>query len=398
MTFRHTITAAEMRSINRSAVLEIIRRQSPISRTEIADKLKISLPTVMRIIDELLADDLVRSQAETEPSGGRPRALLEFNTSGHAVIGVDLGASEMFGAVTDLGGTILEEINLAHHGSTGEASFARLVELIERLLHSPKLEGRPVRGIGIGAPGITLHPQGVVQWSAGLNWRNYPLKEKLIAHFNMAVTVENDVNLAALGELWHGAGMNTQNMVLMTVGPGIGAAIVIDGLLYRGANQSAGEIGYLMPGRQFLAKRYDDGLGALETVASDAGIVDRARKALKDQLAPEELDALSAEAVFDAMRRGEAWATPIIEEAVDYLAITIAAIGALIDPEVIVLAGSMARSADVLLQRTMDRINNTIPLPTRIMLSQLGPRAVVLGAITTVLHNTSDYYIVQKLS
>lgn len=398
MTLRHTITAAEMRSINRSAILEIIRRQSPISRTEIAYKLKVSLPTVMRIVDELLADELVRSQSETEPSGGRPRALLEFNTTGHAVIGVDLGGADMFGAITDLGGTILDEVTLAHHGTTGEASFERLVGLIEQLLKSPKLEGRPVRGIGVGAPGVTLHPEGVIRWSAGLNWRNYPLKAKLAERFKLPVTVENDVNLAALGELWYGAGMNTHNMILLTVGPGIGTGIIIDGLLYRGANQSAGEIGYMMPGRQFIDKRYQDGMGALETVASDDGIVNQARERLTGQKSAQEIEALTAEDVFDAMRRGEEWAVPIVEEAIDYLAIAIAAIGSFIDPEVIILTGRIARSADIMLQRTIEKVQSAIPLPVRFALSELGPRAVVLGAITTVLHNTSEHYVVRKLS
>src|SRR5512143_2604345 len=99
-----TITASDMRLINRSAILEIVRRESPISRTLIAEKLDVSLPTVMRIIDDLIDEQLVRPHGSTEWSGGRRRSLLEFNAEGHVVIGIDLGGTKMFGAIADLGG------------------------------------------------------------------------------------------------------------------------------------------------------------------------------------------------------------------------------------------------------------------------------------------------------
>src|SRR5512143_349963 len=106
----YTITAADMRRINRSAILEIVRRESPISRTLIAEKLNVSLPTVMRIVDELIEEGLVRPEGSKEWSGGRRRSLLEFNAEGHVVIGIDLGGTKIFGAIADLGGNILHEV------------------------------------------------------------------------------------------------------------------------------------------------------------------------------------------------------------------------------------------------------------------------------------------------
>ena len=146
-----TITATAMRDINRSAVLEIIRRESPISRTAIAARLDVSLPTVMRIIDDLIEEGLVRDQGKTEWSGGRRRALVEYNAEGFVVLGVDLGGMRIYGALSDLGGNIIAERSLEKHGTTGEDSYQRLVELIDELLADPALEGRPVRGIGVGA-------------------------------------------------------------------------------------------------------------------------------------------------------------------------------------------------------------------------------------------------------
>ena len=179
MTYRLTITSSAMRDINRSAILEIIRRESPISRTAIAERLDVSLPTVMRIVDELIAEGFVRLQGGTEWSGGRRRPLLEFNADGHVVIGVDMGGTKMFGALSDLGGNILDEVNIGQHGTTGEDSFNYLTTLIDTLLASPKLDGRQVRGIGVGAPGITLHKQGIVTWAYTLHWKDFPLKARL---------------------------------------------------------------------------------------------------------------------------------------------------------------------------------------------------------------------------
>ena len=110
MAQQPTITSAEMRGINRSAILELIRLESPIARTTIAQRLGVSLPTVMRIAEELIADGFVRPHGGTEWSGGRRRPLLEFNADGYIVLGIDLGGTKMYGAVSDLGGRILDEI------------------------------------------------------------------------------------------------------------------------------------------------------------------------------------------------------------------------------------------------------------------------------------------------
>ena len=220
MPYRLTITSAAMREINRSAILEIIRRESPIARSTIAKRLDVSLPTVMRIVDNLTAEGFIRQHGSKEWSGGRRRPLLEFNPEGRLILGVDMGGTKMYGALSDLGGNILDEVNITSHGNNGEDSFARLITLIDTLLASPKLAGRLVDGIGVGAPGITLHKEGIVTWANTLHWKDFPLKQRLRERYPLPITVDNDVNLAAMGELWFGAGQNTQNMVMIAIGTG----------------------------------------------------------------------------------------------------------------------------------------------------------------------------------
>jgi glucokinase len=397
MIYPLTIAASAMRAINRSAILEIIRRESPISRSAIAERLDVSLPTVMRIVDELVEEGFVRLHGDTEWSGGRRRSLLEFNADGYVVLGIDLGGTKMYGAISDLGGNILDEVSTDRYGPSAEANYNHLVTLIDTMLASPSLHERRVRGVGVGVPGVTLHKDGIVKWAYPLKWKDFPLKARLAERYSLPVTVDNDVNLAALGELWFGVGQNTQNMVLVALSTGIGSGIIIDGALYRGASEASGEIGNMIPGREFLGRDYQE-FGALETMASATGIAERARQALKRWRDPVDLENLQAEDVFEAARQGQKWAWAVIDETVDYLAIVIANLMVSFDPELIVLGGALTNSAGILVEPILRRLDGTIPVLPKLVVSNLGWRATVMGAITNVLHNTANFYVVHKLS
>lgn len=398
MAHQPTITSAEMRGINRSAILEIIRRESPIARSTIAQRLGVSLPTVMRIVDGLIEDGFVRLHGKTEWSGGRRRPLLEFNADGYVVLGVDMGGTKkMYGAISEIGGNIIDEVEMERRGASGEKCYDLLTKLIDALLASPGLKGRHVRGIGVGAPGITHHKEGVVRWAYALNWKDFPLKARLSKRYKLPITVDNDVNLAALGEHWFGAGQHTQNMVLIVVSAGIGAGIIINGSLYRGSKEASGEIGHTIPGREFLGKSHRD-FGALESVASGTAMIERARAVLKSGHDGAGLNRLLSEDIFKAAQEGQKWATSIIDEIVDYLAIAVANLSVSFDPEVIVLGGSATNFANMLVEPILYRIEGLVPTPPKLVVSNLGLRATVMGAIITVLHNTSNFYVVHKLS
>lgn len=325
------------------------------------------------------------------------QVAAEFNAGGYVVLGVDLGGTKTYGAVSDLGGNVIEEVDIARRGNSGEDNFTRLTMVIDALLASPKIEGRRVRGIGVGAPGITLHRQGIVKWAYTLNWKDFPLKARLEERYSLPITVDNDVNLAALGELWFGAGQNVQNMILIAIGTGIGAGIIIDGSLYRGANEASGEIGNLLPGKEFLGKNFQD-FGALERMASGTGIIERAKSIDLAQRSSGDQENLLVEEVFEAARQGQEWASEIVTEVVDNLAIAIANLAVSFDPELIVLGGGISHSADLLVQPILRSIDGTIPALPKLVVSSLGLRGAVMGAIVHVLHNTSNFYVVHKLS
>lgn len=388
-------TAHLIRRINRSSVLNLIRTERSISRSEIAHRLNLSLPTVMRMVEDLVAEDLVYFEG-TEPSGGRRRPLINFKGSSHTVIGIDLGGSKLYGAVTDLTGQILHETRVPWHEAGGpDYALDSLYATIEQLLTFAETQPGRIRGIGVGAPGVTLSSTGTVVWAPGLAWRNLPLRQLLTQRFAPPVFVENDVNVAALGEFSFGIERNTPNLVCITIGTGIGAGIIIDGKLVRGHNQSAGEIGYFLPTPAGLDQQYT-GFGALEHVASGTGIASRARQVLEAQGHPLSAQSMTAETVFEYARQGHGWARQVINEAVDYLSQALVEITALLDPEAIVLGGGVAQSADLLIDPIVNRLDGVIPIVPRIVASNLGPRAVVMGTIMLVLDATTGHVMVNQ--
>jgi glucokinase len=392
-----TITSAEMRGINRSAILDLVRREGPLARSAISERLAVSLPTAMRIVDELIAEGLVIATGSKEWSGGRRRPLVAFNAAGTLMIGVDLGGTKMYGAVADLSGRILHEVTVTHHQTTGEESYTCLNEMITTLLKQASAAGQTVRGIGVGAPGITSYQEGVVQLAPSLDWVNFPLKERLGADFNLPVIVDNDVNLAALGELWFGSGNGANNLVVIAVGTGIGAGVVLEGAIYRGAHQAAGEIGYLVLNRSQFGRNYRDGFGACESLASGTGIAERGRLAWATAFGSDPAE-LTAEDIFAAAARQEPWAAGVVSETVDYLAQAVVAVVTCFDPDVIVLGGGVARSADLLIGPMLARLQKEIPVVPRVEASKLGYQATVLGAAVNLLHHTSDFYVVRKMT
>lgn len=392
MTIR-TINANQMRMINRSAILEYLRLNSPTSRTAIAKHLDLSMPTVMRIIDDLFEENLVVESGQTEKGMGRKRSLLSYNKDAYLVIGVDLGGTKLYGALANIGGEILHEITLEHHDTSGEESLELVTEMISDLMaHSPI--DQAVRGVAVGAPGVTQNQEGIVEWAPSLNWRNFPLKERLEEQFHLPTFVDNDVNLAVLGEHWFGAGVDVQNMILISIGTGVGAGLIIDGALYRGFTKASGEVGYLIPDITMLGQTYEV-YGALEEIISGTAIGTRGAKNYKTNHKHQDI---SSEFVFEAATNGETWASQVVEKTIDYMALMIANINALLDLELIVLSGGVAKQSDILIEGIYKRIKGGIPRIPNIIESKLGRSATVMGAIVMVVHATDNYYVVRTLS
>jgi predicted NBD/HSP70 family sugar kinase len=303
----------------------------------------------------------------------------------------------MFGTVANLAGRIEHEQYVAHApDSSAQDYVAGLSGFVGALVEWARHTGRPIRGIGIGVPGIVSIPDGLVRWAPSLQWRDLPLQAMLQTQMGLPVFVENDLNLAALGELGFGAGLGAHSLVSVAIGTGIGAGVVINGAIYRGAHETAGEIGYLPPDTGALGRHYA-GFGALESLASGPGIVQRAQQRIQQAGLHVDTRNLTAQGVFARARAGEEWAQEVVAETVDYLSLALAAICLVLDPEVVVLGGGVAQSSDLLIGPILRRLDGVVPVLPSIVVSPLERRAAAMGAIMLVLNATSDAMVVNQL-
>jgi glucokinase-like ROK family protein len=384
-----------MRTINRSAVLEYLRLAGSASRAEISQRLSISLPSVMRIVDQLIETGLVRATGAKVSGRGRGRDLLEIDVEDNLVIGIDLGGSHISGGLVNLGGTLLQEYRDSTIGGSGEENFHKLAAFLQTILAQSKRQNARILGIAIGVPGILDSRTGSVRLAPGMNWKDFPLLERLQRVTDLPILLENDVNLATLGEHWFGAGRGVRDLVMVAIGTGIGAGIILDGRLHRGSSEASGEIGYILPGVQFLNRQYP-GFGALESVASGKGIAEQAVEKWIRLHGPENVPALEAPDVFSAARDGQPWAVQVLDETIDYLSLALANVIVCLDPELVILGGGLAGSANMLIEPIQKRLQGVIPRLPRIEESLLGDKAAILGAVVLVFRNHTDYSVVSN--
>jgi predicted NBD/HSP70 family sugar kinase len=382
-------TSAVLRNINRSAVLEIIRQQQVISYTQIAHHLNVSFPTAMRIVEELIQLNFVRPVGfSQEPIVGRPRSLIEFNGGAYCVIGIDLGGVDLFGAITDLSGNILAEARSPVTKGDAQANIATTLNLIDQLVAIPRPADQKILGIGIGAPGVTHSKQGMVTWAPNLGWSEMRIRDVVQAKFDIPTFVENDVNIATLAELSFGAGKGIQNFICLYLREGLGAGIVIAGMLFRGHDNAAGEVGYLPPGLQYLGVT-DKEFGIMERFASSRGIVNRGKRMLKEK--GQKRAKLSIHQIVSAAKGGEDWAVDLLDDTARYLAFTVASMTSILNPEVICLGGGVIEQVDGVISSIIKNVEGGVPYLPKIVASPLGKNAVILGTVNLVLAEVMDF-------
>jgi predicted NBD/HSP70 family sugar kinase len=314
-------------------------------------------------------------------------------------VGIDLGGTKLFGALVDASGALLEETYLEHSPAAAAGSppaappslpggplsdqeralgpaYARLVELAADLLGRSRRADRGAAGVGVGAPGLT-RPDGTVIAAGALGWNDVPLGPLLQRRVGVPVRIENDVNLAALGEHAFGVGRGMRSLFVMAIGTGIGGAVVIDGRLWRGARFAAGEVGHLVPGPQFLDWN-NPAVGAFESKASGNGIHQEALR-FAAQLGESDRAELKGERLFAAAQGGSLPARQALEQAIALWTVAIGAAQSLLDPDLVVISGGVAASAAPFLPGIAERLQRMLPIAPRIAVSALGYRAAVLG-------------------
>jgi glucokinase-like ROK family protein len=373
------------------AVLRLIWKEQEISRAEISRRLEVSRSTVSEIVSALLPEGLV-AEVGTGPSrGGRRPVVLRFQDDAYAILGVEMGATHVEVALTDLRGRVLAVEHRDHPVRTDPEGTRRLIaELCDACLRRARIPRRRLMGIGVAVPS-PVDPSNPTRLSGLVmpDWHGQLGLDPLASRLGAPLFVDNDANLGALAEQWWGGGRGVDDFAYIKLATGIGSGHVMGGEIYRGATGVAGEIGHLAMdphGEPCIC-----GLrGCLATFVGSPALVKRATGMLPDH--PESVLAgrpMTMDAIEDAALAGDALALRIVRESAEQLGIAIASLLNLLNPSLVILGGGLTRAGEALLEplrETASRRTLSSSLRvTDIRLSQLGPQAIALGASTLVL-------------
>lgn len=338
-----------IRELNRSAVLALIKHEGPIPRVGIARRLRLSGAAVTSIAGELLSIGLIREVAQAPSTGGRRPSLLALDPDAARVIGIKLAVDHLAAVMVDLDGGIVDSRTVPLSTPRLHATVETIADVVAELRGA----GGAARllGVGIGMPGVVDGTRGISIDAPILGWHHVAIGDLLAARVDVPVLVDNDVNTLAVAELLYGHGRNVADFVTVTLGRGVGAAIVIGAQLYRGRLGGAGEFGHLPvdpDGPPCECGRR----GCLEAFVADPAVVARARAA--GVIGPRQ-------GIEHLVRRADgehAGAQDVLGEAGERLGVAIAGLVNVLSPSLVILSGEGMRAQSHLeprLRAAMDR-------------------------------------------
>ncbi|MEV8630950.1 ROK family transcriptional regulator [Streptosporangium sp. NPDC051023] len=365
-----------LRQVNSQSLLQLIIHAGPVTRVELARRSALSKQTVSEIVRELERAGWVRETGRVHGRVGRSPVAYEFNPRSGFVIGVDLGGTKLRAGIADLGGEVLHELVEPTDVRGGRHVIEQITALSRRLAALTEASWDAVRCVGIGSPGVPNPQTGVMDFAANIPvFGDLHVGEDLNALLGVPVLLDNDVNMAVLGEHWQGLGQDSSDFVFVAIGTGVGMGLVVDDEIRRGARGAAGEICYLPLG----ADAFDPAnqvKGAFEEAAAGAGLVRRYVEAGGAKLGVPEL--------FDAAANGDALAQQVLDDEGRLIAQAVCAVASVLDPELVVLGGGIG-SRPELLDPVRTWLGRLMLQPPEVHTSILGHRASLIGALALAL-------------
>jgi predicted NBD/HSP70 family sugar kinase len=353
-----------LKQLNERAVLDAIREGAPISRAEIARRTGISKPTVSLALRTLLESGVVR---ETAPDPGRPHYGAVFFEPVHEaalVLGLDIGARFLRGAISDLDGTVRARHDVELRGTDTATALATIEELRETLAHT-------FDSAVVGIPGVVDPAGGAVSLATNVpGLEGHEFATELRGLLGVPVRLENDINLAALGEQWRGIARGVSDFLFLSIGTGMGAGLVLHDELHRGRNGAAGELDYALVG---LDADVDPCAGAVAQLTEELAGRRDGDTTLRPPYEPR--------IIFAAARAGDPLALEVVAEEARRIAAHVMPVAAVADVELVVLGGGLGANGDLLLEPIRSRLATRLPYPPRLEVSSLGEAAVLTGAL-----------------
>lgn len=376
-----------MKSVNKSIILNKIRTDAPISRAQIAKETKLTPPTVSSNVKELIEQGIVIESKLGESQGGRKPTMLLINQQAFYVIGVDAGPEKIDCILVDLAGSIIQRSSSRLTTPiTNEQYLTILKDCIHTCMQSTPAIMDNMIGIGVAMHGVVEVKTGTSLFAPILGLTNIPIKEELEKEFMLSVKVENDARAMALGESWFGDQGEVDSMLAVNIGHGVGAGLVIDGKLYHGAQDIAGEVGHMTIDLHGEVCECGN-RGCLQTFITGPALVRRAKKSL---LSVEgENQQISGEKIYELAISGHEDFRTLLRETGEIIGIGLTNLIHIINPEKIVLGGGVTKSGQFILPEILKTIEERALTPqakkTKIVITTLGDDATLLGAVSLLL-------------
>lgn len=365
---------------NEQAVLDTITREGRISRPAIARKTGLSLPTVLSLVEALENIGLVREDGLSSGGVGRPATLYSINPRAGYVFAADLGGTKVRAGISNLFGEMVAECVEPTADVSSKEIMDQLERLHDQLLKESNFDAETTGVACVGVPGVWDSKTDRIDAAYNLPvLHNVPLRATIQQALGLPIVIENDVNLAAIGESWKGQARDHDTFVTFYIGTGIGMGIVIDGEIYRGRGGAAGEIGLLPIG----ADPFDPSLrshGPFETVASEPSV----RRRLDQSLVGDVESVLMPDADFakiiKAAEAGDEIARAILEDETRTLAVGVSAVVAVLDPDIVILGGGVGAHSKVA-ELVHSYATELVPWMPPVEVSSLGEQAALYGAV-----------------
>ncbi len=314
---------------------------------------------------------------------------------GQYVFGVDIGGTTVKLGLFDVKGTLLDKWEIpTRTEEEGSHILPDIADSIRGKIVEKAIETEAVMGVGVDAPG-PIDNAGVVHRAVNLGWGTFSVKVTLEGLLHFPVRVGNDANVAALGEMWQGGGQGSSNLIMVTLGTGVGGGIIVDGRVLTGATGAGGEIGHIHVEDNETEVCGCGNRGCLEQYASATGITRLANRKLKESTKDSVLrqGEVSAKTVFDAVKQGDALATEVAEEFGRYLGDGLSVIAGVVNPEVIVIGGGVSKAGDILMDFIKPHYEKNVFQGSRdvkFSLATLGNDAGIYGAAKLILDAELD--------
>jgi N-acetylglucosamine repressor len=364
-----------MKRQNKNLVLDILKTKSPISRIDIAKMTGMSPTSITRIVTELQLQGYLRETEAVASGVGRKATLLEVRGDVFYTVGIEIDKSLLkVGIVNYIGEMVSLHKSKRDESESYMETLHKINRVIRKIMDENEIPAAKIMGLAVGLPGYIDYKNGIVKVSDQLKWKDASLAEDLQKLTSFNVIVDNELKMKIVAESFTGKAKNSQNSILIGIGSGIGSSIMLNGEIYRGETNNAGEIGHTVidpTGNVCNCGK----IGCLATYISEGAILADSRKVK---------DISSIEDVFQSYRNREPWALNIMDRASTYIALAISNLLCLYNPEVIILSGNtiekLPEMKEAIEQKCELYIWEPLKQTVRIVYSELSDNGVVLGA------------------